>query len=189
MHLILDLDGTLVHCDDQVIYPRPYLHIFMKVCFELFETVSIWTAAGKEYANVVVDMIRPKGHDFLFIRYDKNCTIRYNTSFGEFSKVIVKKKLRNIWKAKKYRRMGITKYNTIIIEDTPSNCSENYGNAVYVPEYRHPPNNSDTDQVETDKVLLYLLLYLYDLVKCDNVRSKEKRTWLDIYSHYDPNRL
>jgi hypothetical protein len=44
MHIVLDIDGTLINDSGQ---PRPGLIEFLKWCEITFETVSIWTAAGQ----------------------------------------------------------------------------------------------------------------------------------------------
>jgi len=51
MHLILDLDHTIVEGayinGEKTVLARPYLKQFILFVFNLFKTVSIWTAADR----------------------------------------------------------------------------------------------------------------------------------------------
>lgn len=188
-HLILDIDGTLVHTlysveqsptntipdfENRVfkVFKRPHLNLFIQFCFDRFETVSIWTAASHDYAKYISDCIKPKGREFTFINSFEDCTLVSGESLNEFScDVVMKKKLRKIWRRNKYKNIGITKDNTLIIEDTPSNCYDNYGNAIYVPEYNIFKSHDDT-------VLPRLQKYLEKLIPAATVRDIDKRNWL-----------
>lgn len=69
--------------------------------------------------------------------------------------------------------MGFTRNNTLIIEDTPSNCSRNYGNAIYI-------NTFDVLSSKLDQDLYRLQRYLKRTVlSSSNVRAFDKRQWLD----------
>jgi TFIIF-interacting CTD phosphatase-like protein len=73
MHLVLDLDETLIHVSmiplknydfafklQNVSYyglKRPELDTFLKFAFSRFDTVSIWTAATADYAKKVIGFI------------------------------------------------------------------------------------------------------------------------------------
>jgi hydroxymethylpyrimidine pyrophosphatase-like HAD family hydrolase len=46
MHIVLDIDGTLISEDNYKVV-RPYLYEFLKYCFGNFKTVNIFTAMGK----------------------------------------------------------------------------------------------------------------------------------------------
>ncbi|SNW62180.1 NLI interacting factor-like phosphatase [Orpheovirus IHUMI-LCC2] len=188
-HIILDIDGTLLHTlyttepgpstqlpnfQNRVfkVYKRPYLDDFMNFCFDNFDTVSIWTAASDTYANYISQNIKPYGCNFTFINSYEDCTITCGESFGEFScDTFIRKKLVKIWRKNKYKKMGFNKDNTLIIEDTPSNCICNYGNAIYVPEYNIFKNPKDD-------VLYKLQDYLNCIMYEPNFRDIDKRNWL-----------
>jgi len=54
IHIILDMDSTLIdRDDDDIIYGRPYLKLFLDYCFKTFASVSIWTAASREWYDEV----------------------------------------------------------------------------------------------------------------------------------------
>lgn len=70
------------------------------------------------------------------------------------------------------KRKGFTRWNTLIVEDTPSNCIRNYGNAVYIPPF-------DILDTKRDEALHYLKLYLErKILPSTNVRCLEKRNWI-----------
>lgn len=168
MHLILDLDGTLIYCDkDNNIIKRPYLDEFLTFVFEFCDSVSIWTAADKDYAYFVIRNICPSDKNFLFIKTRQNTHIRYFQYMGFDQVIKVEKRLSNIWKNKTFRTLGLNRHNTLIIEDTPSTCVKNYGNAIYVDSFKGDPN---------DTYLRDLMTYLKTL-KNTNVRRIEKRYW------------
>lgn len=169
MHIILDIDGTLISEDHEHIF-RPYLKEFLEYLFENFQSVSLWSAAGLEHVNTTSDIILPAGRDWLFLRHSRHCHYRYVSGFGGIydGKFIVEKRLRNLWKAKRYRDMGLTKQQTLIIDNTPRVCRKNYGNAIYVPTF-----NGEQD----DTVLPDLIKYLDTIKDVKNVRTIEKRHW------------
>lgn len=177
MHLILDIDGTLISDDMPIIF-RPYLAEFLMFCFKSFETVSIWSAASENHVKSIADQILPKDCQWLFIRHSKHCHKKYYLSEfdfdGSYMNLIVEKRLRNIWKCSKFRNLGIKRENTIIIENTPSICAKNYGNAIYVKTFE---GNLE------DRELMKLIIYLKELIQTTNVRIIEKRNWKhNIYS-------
>ena len=167
MHIILDLDGTLVNCTEDenkkiIIDKRPYLEEFFDTIFEICESVSIWSAGDKDYVHYVLDRIKPLNKKFLFIKTSDSCTKVYKYEYGYY---IYLKKLGNIWKNK---TLGLTKSNTIIIEDTPTNCIKNYGNSIYIPSYAGN---------KKDEYLLKLIKYIKWLNSQSNIRFIEKRFW------------
>ena len=71
------------------------------------------------------------------------------------------------------KQVGWSKFRTLIIEDTPTNCVDNYGNAVYVPTY-----DVSRGGASSDRVLRQLTFFLDWLGTQPNVRHIEKRGWL-----------
>lgn len=81
------------------------------------------------------------------------------------------KPLRKVWKRASYQRAGWNASNTLILEDTPQNCVDNYGNALYIRTF---------DAMETrkaDSALLILQAFLDRLRDVPDVRTAEKRNW------------
>ena len=168
MYLILDIDGTLISDNEPIIF-RPYLSDFLNSCFDIFDTVSIWSAASEDHVKSIAEQILPLDQQWLFVRHSKHCHKKYSSGFvGIYGGVITEKRLRNIWKSKTYRGLGITKTNTIIIDNTPSVCIRNYGNAIYVETFIEDPKDDE---------LLKLIPYLKNLIQHENVRTIEKRNW------------
>lgn len=96
-HLVLDLDGTLVHSVPigcifglapgeehpetptfklrlsdgyYLVFGRPYIRHFLRFCFEKFKTVSVWTAGTRSYAEQVVEQLFEKQPRLLWTRKD-----------------------------------------------------------------------------------------------------------------------
>lgn len=170
MHLILDIDGTLISeatAYEPIIF-RPHLDEFLDFCFETFETVSIWSAAGKDHVNNISIRILPKGKNWLFVKHSEHCHKRYGSGCGECPAFITQKRLINVWRTNKYRNLGVKRENTIIVDNTPEVCVKNYGNAIYIRTFQGESN---------DEELIKLKSYLSSLVNCRDVRKVEKRGW------------
>jgi hypothetical protein len=180
LHVILDIDGTLIDHSilpnnhegiscDHFIYFRPYLIQFLEYCVKCCASVSIWTAGSKDWMKGFIRRLPSDFHSaFLFTWHRKKCEVVYKTMGCE---AIWLKPLNKIWKTKWAQKKGFTKHNTVIIEDSPENCYKNYGNAIYVPEYNHILNKQD-------ETLLKLQQYLTQLSMEKSVIHIEKRTWL-----------
>ena len=194
LHVILDIDGTLIdntrinnnilsNNHDGIscghfIYFRPYLIPFLEYCVKCCASVSIWTAGNEDWMKGFILSLPLDFHNaFLFTWHRNKCNIRYKnmgceaTEFFKMNDLVMRKPLRKIWKTKWAQKKGMTKHNTVIIEDSPENCCKNYGNAIYVPEYNYLLNKQDD-------TLLKLQLYLNQLSTKKSVRHIEKRQWL-----------
>lgn len=200
MNIILDLDETLIdtqfpagartaflmgsaapkhvckkgQLEGLHIYKRPGLDEFLQFCFTKFQHVGLWTHSGEEWVNEVLSHVItiPDRSDWSFIYTGKRATRVCNERGVEGNsghRYI--KDLKKVFKRKDLRAMGFEKHNTIIVEDTPENCVRNYGNAIYVTPYDVVKNSWDNE-------LHLLKLYLEQtILKCENVRYLEKRTW------------
>ncbi len=130
--VLLDLDNTLIHsirlsdvdkvADDiqeqyryvdmgkyYRIFERPHLQEFLDYLFKHF-TVSVWTAASKDYATFIVDnfiLVKPERKlDFIFFsHHTKISDTLYNSP----------KNLRILWEVFNYTDYSAN--NTIIIDD------------------------------------------------------------------------
>ena len=58
MNVILDVDETLLTKKNDIIILRPYVREFIETCFNVFKSVSIWTANTKEHFESVYPKIR-----------------------------------------------------------------------------------------------------------------------------------
>lgn len=193
MNLILDMDGTLISGNDFTndVYVRPYLENFLEECFMIFNNVSIWTAASKEWFNVVnqkvfiplINLINErKGttykFHFIFTREKCKHVYKYNSFYNcEYDNIIVRteKRLRKLHKSKSLYK-EYTMDNTVIIDDTKETFDNNYSNGILVTSYFSPIVNRN------DKVLLKLLTYFKNILiphynEHTTIRNLEKRYW------------
>ena len=173
--LILDLDETLIHATENSltyeadletelyhIYKRPYLDHFLAFCRENFE-VGIWTTAGREFANIVIENVFPKNYPLKFLWSFKHCTRMYDPELMESYYI------KNLAKLK---RMGYRLEHMIMVDDTPKKLERNYGNLVRIKAWLGNPK---------DRELLRPINYLSDLKKVENVRAIDKRLWENEY--------
>lgn len=145
MHVVLDLDETLVslvtkpvkgrkydfkfNIDNNVYYgkKRPSLSLFLKYLFKKFQTVSVWTAATRPYAIKVLDNIlttEQKNRLSFFLTREHLHTKLNGTYTKPLSYIFSNNKL------------GIKPSNTIIIDDRESAMADNVGNAIIIPQWK-----------------------------------------------------
>lgn len=173
--LILDLDETLIRAVEEPlvyqadfragnyhVYKRPYLDQFLSFCQESFR-VGVWTTAGSDFAQIVVDNIFPNDFPLEFSWSRTRCTKAYDTE--RMQPYYIK----NLAKLK---RKGYQLEKMIMVDDTPQKLEKNYGNLVRVSEWVGD---------RTDKELLWLREYLAELDKVENIRTVEKRGWQTRY--------
>ncbi|PHQ79700.1 MAG: NLI interacting domain protein [Coxiella sp. (in: Bacteria)] len=169
--LILDLDETLIYASKvplpekvpafeagpYTVYLRPHLNELLLYCQANFE-VAVWTVSTDAYAERIVECAFPVGYPLSFVWARNKCTPSYRSQTGELN---YQKKLRKL--RKKYRLEDV-----IVIDDSPENHLDNYGNLIAVKPY------VGDDQ---DDELHYLIRYL-DTIKSErNIRTIEKRNW------------
>lgn len=137
LHLILDMDQTLIDTDEKYnIFPRPYLKDFLNFCFEYFQSVSIWTVASKEWFNEVnAKILYPWKFKFVWCGRHTIKQPNYNSSFtatiNNSDNPI--KNLKKIWRSFK----DMTRENTFIVDDTESTFSKNPGNGIIIPKFKY----------------------------------------------------
>lgn len=197
--IVLDLDGTLIYsysdveyeqhdilwastndrqpdmlCGNYKVFFRPHAKEMVIAMLEKCD-VGVFTASGKEYATMILQKLLGDVFDRLsFVMTRDRCVVILQFEFdvacdGLKPQAKVMKPLSKIWRTHKARSSGWTRRNTIIVDDTPSSCDRNYGNAVYVSEYR---------PYRYDDVLRKLERYILDyLVGLTDVRFVEKRMW------------
>lgn len=148
-HLVLDIDGTLVHTVAQhesmifgepdyeefdlhlCSYKRPGLDAFIEFCFTHFQSVSLWTAGTQEYADFIARSIAPKGFQFLFVLSRMHCR-----DHPAISETLVKD-MNDLWNSEIAKTFQITQQNTLIIDDNEDYCFCNLQNAIIVKTWKY----------------------------------------------------
>lgn len=143
MHLVLDLDETLVYGTSINLpsTPRPHLYEFLDFCFENFNTVNIWTAAGDEWW-IFNKKIHFKDYNFNLVYTRKRCahTWDYSLSHDRDPTFRPYKPLIKMWRRS---TNDMTRTNTIIIDDDRFNSHKNYGNAIWISPFEGDPSDTE----------------------------------------------
>ncbi|MBN2410566.1 HAD family hydrolase [candidate division KSB1 bacterium] len=172
--LILDLDETLIFSSLEIlpdteklkhivwnkyfIHQRPFLQKFLTEIVDKYKP-AVWTSAGDEYAKRIIEFIGGKNLPLEFLWTREKCTYKRDPGTGnEYF-------LKNL---KKVFKLGYPKEKVLIVDDTPENLNQQYGNYIRVQPFRGDKN---------DRELLRLLKYLQSIVNIENFRSIEKRGW------------
>jgi RNA polymerase II subunit A small phosphatase-like protein len=169
--LILDLDETLIHsasdplarpCDFRTryyhVYVRPGLAPFLDFCLQEFQ-VAIWTAGSEGYAQEIVSRLVPAPARLAFLWSADRCTMRRDPETGWPS---IRKNLRKV------RKLGYALERVLMVDDSPENLAQNYGNHIHVTPY-------EGDAADAELPLLQE--YLARLRPRPNYRAVEKRFW------------
>lgn len=140
---------------------RPNLSEFLEYAFSNFN-VAIWTAAGKVYANDILEKIGIDKSKLMFFYTESNCTPKYE--YGDGWGMGHMAYYKNIGKLKK---KGYDMNQVLMIDDKPEYI-DSYGNVIKI-----KPFYGDTNDTELVKMMKYL-----DKIKDEiNYRSIEKRGW------------
>lgn len=169
--LVLDLDETLIYssekelgsikhdfvCGEFFVYKRPGLDEFIQSVKEDF-IVAIWSSASDKYVAEIVSKIFPANMKLEFIWARDKCTIKrdYELDCYFFTKPL-----------KKLKRKGYDLNRILIVDDTPEKGRDNFGNIIYISEFKGVPDNE----------LRKLSTYLQKIKTVENVRAIEKRGW------------
>lgn len=140
---------------------RPHLQEFLEFAFENFD-VAVWTAAGKEYAEFVLNEMNLDTTKLQFFYTEKNCTAKYD--YGEgwgMGHMIYQKTI------SKLSKKGYDMDKVLMVDDKPEYI-DSYGNVI-----KMPPFYGDTN----DTYLLKLKEYLNKIKDEPNYRKIEKRGW------------
>ena len=140
------------------IFKRPYLESFLARMSTIYQ-LAVWSSADYQYVKDIVNQIKPENINFEFIWGRSRCTYRRDIDLDQFN-----------WekRLKKIRKFGFELESTIIVDDTQEKCKDNYGNAIYINEFKGDPR---------DLELVKLTDYLIQLSDVENVRKVEKRYW------------
>lgn len=147
-HVILDIDGTLVHTVAQhegmifgepdyedfelqlCSYKRPGLDAFINFCFTHFQSVSLWTAGTQEYAEFIARSIAPKGYHFMFVLSRIHCR---DHPIHEGTLV---KDMNDLWQSEVAKTFNINEDNSFIIDDNEDYCYCNPRNAIVIKTWK-----------------------------------------------------
>lgn len=161
-HIIWDLDGTLIDTSYfgenhtgvrpalspfpyQYTYIRPYAVSTLCWSFEAFETVSIWTAASREYALKMVGALLTdeQADQLAYLWSSEHCdddpsSLLYDSRYKNLSRLFDEHPSANA-------------SNTVMIDDTPSMLRYHRGNHLIVSSW-----DIMHEGAMSDKALLYV---------------------------------
>ena len=152
-HIILDLDETIVHISskpssqDQFQFQigshtyygmkRTGLDDFLRQIFSCFQTVSIWTAATRDYADHVIAAVFTD-------RQRRKLNFLYTRSKLKVEKNgIYSKPLRKIFTTPDAKKIGMTRWNTIMIDDREVIFKNNKGNGIVIKPWVRQSNDQE----------------------------------------------
>lgn len=153
-HIVLDLDSTLIDSNGRgEIFARPFLEEFMYFVFHNFKSVSIWTAASKEWLKEVISKVLkekiPDGMSFRRLFYRKQCRLlnNYNGSYEFYKPLSFLYGLHDDMNSK----------NTLMVDDSDVTFHGNRSNGYQILAY---------DNGNRDDELMGLII---DLKECGHV--------------------
>lgn len=169
--LILDLDETLIFGSEQrlhresdfrigpfFLYKRPHLDQFLKSVARLYD-VAIWSSASEDYVVGISQHLTPLVGAWKFVWSRARCVQRLNSETFQYDYI---KDLRKV------QRLGFDLNRTLIVDDTPTKVSRNYGNAIYVSPFEGNDDDMELKQLER---------FVCSLHSVPNFRTLEKRGW------------
>jgi hypothetical protein len=161
------------------IYKRPHLHEFIDYLFSNFVSVSLWTASPRTWAEeVAVFLLKDTHHAFRLIIDGRRCILKYNHETGAYAVI---KPLNKIWRSTDNKtKYGMNRDNLIIIDDTRTTFTRNYGNAIYIPTFEALVTHGDTLILRQETYLLKLITFLTNLqeqAKTRPLRNINKQGW------------
>lgn len=143
--IVLDIDGTLIDGNTpETIVERPYLDIFLRTLFFLFQgRVALWTAATWEWLDLVsrrhlIPKIPKEFRGFAFMLWRDHCVRQVTTKplVGQVQTYL--KPLRLLPSHVRGRISNMpspTLENTIIVDDTPETFLENPDKAIFIERF------------------------------------------------------
>lgn len=181
LHLVLDLDDTLIFSSRQpipgcnhdfymygmYIYQRPGLGMFLRFCFATFASVNIWSHASERWVEKALRNITPDGCCFGFVHNEnhatktiietKQCTIEGNIIFKNVE--LMYKNMNDVWSRSIFKRPD----NTIIVDDISINHDKHPYNLIEIPPFRLPG--------EFDDKLFKLISFLHGKIEYGGMRD------------------
>lgn len=179
--IILDIDETLVYAtknqlavkhdfklSDYFVYKRPDLDEFIEYVDSNFQ-FAIWSSASDMYVEKMTQKLE-LNEKAAFCWARSKATFKRPSNLDSDGNYNIESVDHHFFvkRLKKVKKLGFDLDKIVIVDDTPHKAQENYGNAIYVSEYK---GNQDDDE------LMRLKEYLETLKHLDNVRVIEKRDW------------
>ena len=169
--LILDMDETLVYGAESEldrpadfcvgpyhVYRRPHLAAFLKAVSGWYQ-LAIWSSATIDYVSAIASEVRPDNCEWRFIWGRDRCTRRMH---AELMETIYIKDL------KKVKRLGYDVGRILVVDDSPSKTSRNFGNAIYVKAFEGAADDCELPRLQA---------YLESVRDAEDYRTMEKRGW------------
>jgi hypothetical protein len=131
--------------DYYVIFERPNLQLFLDYLFTNFN-VSIWTAAGKDYAlfiikNIILANKKNRKLDYIFFSYHCNISKDYTNNT---------KDLTMLWKTYKFGKFN--KHNTVILDDYDEVYNTQPNNCIIAKPFEFLDEDSEKDMFLIDLI-------------------------------------
>lgn len=179
--IILDIDETLVFATknqleqnhdfiigDYFVYKRPNFKEFVQYIDNNF-VFAIWSSASDKYVEEMIEKLDLKDK-VCFCWARSKATFKRPSVFDSDGDLFLDSEDDHFFikRLKKVKKLGFDLEKILIIDDTPHKSKENYGNSIYVSEFK-----GDKDDAE----LLALTTYLETLKNVESVRLIEKRNW------------
>jgi hypothetical protein len=128
-----------------VIFERPNLQLFLDYLFTNFN-VSIWTAAGKDYAlfiikNIILANKKNRKLDYIFFSYHCDISKEYTNNT---------KDLTMLWKTYKFDKFN--KHNTVILDDYDEVYNTQPNNCIIAKPFEFLNENSEKDMFLIDLI-------------------------------------
>jgi len=185
--VILDIDETLVYATknrldvehdfklgDYFVYKRPHFDEFIDFIERNFR-FAIWSSATDSYVDEMTQKLEVH-EKAIFCWARSKATFKRPSTFDSDGNLNIDSVNHHFFikRLKKVKKLGFDLERILIIDDTPHKSQENYGNAIYISEFKGDKNDNE---------LLKLTEYLTTQKQVDNVRQIEKRNWKEKIKH------
>uniref|UniRef100_A0A6C0CLI9 FCP1 homology domain-containing protein n=1 Tax=viral metagenome TaxID=1070528 RepID=A0A6C0CLI9_9ZZZZ len=151
-NIVLDVDKTLIQTiptelyyklqlktkpdyltQDFAYFKRREMDKFLRFCFKNFKNVALWSLGSKEHIDLVIEkLFKIPKEMFAFVWTFPEHGEEIRTKIGGYLSITYRKNLRKIWTNNSLIYKGFRKQNTLMIEDTPSNCRETPENCLSI---------------------------------------------------------
>lgn len=143
MHLVLDLDETLIHVtlrpidnpdftfrlDGDTYYgkKRPGLDLFLRYIFSKYTSVGVWTAATKNYADKVLHKI---------MTAEQIQSLRFLKTRRDLTRIPGQPYIKQLRRVFNHAAYGMSLQDTIMIDDRADVLRDNPGNGLLIPAFK-----------------------------------------------------
>jgi TFIIF-interacting CTD phosphatase-like protein len=128
---------------------RPGLDAFLKSCDQHFQ-LAVWSASSAAYVRIIVErLFAPLNIVLQFAWTGERTCVQWNS--WQSGQVVIKP-LSKVWRSPLGKRQKWNRTNTVVVDNTPSTYSRNYGNAIRIETW-----TGDREDRELERVLQTLL--------------------------------